>query len=820
MANMQNQLVFMFGSDPPSYGPWQITESMAAWSAEMEELMPSLYAPFGQRDSVTAIVTNASQDQGPPLARLANLRARAWQENSNCVHVVVVNSNSSATARPTISLRGAITGLQGQHATRLFDACYEVPLMQSTDSGKIHYHFVDYVGPESTNVYRLGTNCTDTTVWKRLQTHMYTSRSPHQLLLPSVSSRGDGSVMTRRPAKLDDEVRAASALESVRRQLECSYNGEQVSGICICAKPWLGERCNQLPPPASGRPRDVAHYTALFSGTGTFVAVCDPTDAQQRDDCTAGLAQALNRSGTVVVPRLEDLRRPGRFVPWPTRGMRFLSDNTVVIFEHGVEIQALKNSSYLFACHLSAHFIGFGGGDLASAENRKNLSVVGYGAVWRSWRDNYIHDGCTHSQFRMGFRVNNCSDMEVAGLTIRESGGDGVIVMSMQCRSLKSCQNIGASKRLLIRDVILDRNYRQGLSVISAQDMRIINTTFSNTNGTGPSGGVDLEPDSSDLANDPQRITNVSFHNCVAINNSGSGFQGYFLNMMHICNNGTCPNPWEESSPYPLTISFENCSVIGGNGGWTFGSIMPNLRGQIEIKGGTVSGNKGPGVHVMSKALNAVPIRFIGHTVRNVARGGISQCALSPFPYIYPRCCKTNQCLPGLLNTPINLIARHGLTPQIEGAITFEDCTIEDDLERPWFQMLGDAEPQQPPVPYPASKGQGTWSGVYLTNLHVTTFAKRLCEPNVSHGRLLSTNVSCVAHSTALKDDDKNNARSPRRMGEAIITTARRKTDDESQKGLYPAALPQRVVNDSWAAARGFSYQPYFPSVGGTGVEI
>ena len=27
-------------------------------------------------------------------------------------------------------------------------------------------HFVDFVGPESTNIYRLGTNCTDSTAWR------------------------------------------------------------------------------------------------------------------------------------------------------------------------------------------------------------------------------------------------------------------------------------------------------------------------------------------------------------------------------------------------------------------------------------------------------------------------------------------------------------------------------------------------------------------------------------------------------------------------------------------------------------------------------
>ena len=146
----------------------------------------------------------------------------------------------------------------------------------------------------------------------------------------------------------------------------------------------------------------------------------------------------------------------------------------------------------------------------------------------------------------------------------------------------------------------------------------------------------------------------------------------------------------------------------------------------------------------MSKALDSASIRFVRHTIHNVARGGISQCGLELYPYIYPRCCKTDSCLPGLLNTPINLVARHGLTPEIEGGIVFEDCIIVDDQERPWIQILGDGTPQHPPVAYPASVGQGTWANVSLTDLRVTTVSKRWCVPNVSLGRLRSTNVTCV----------------------------------------------------------------------------
>ena len=61
----------------------------------------------------------------------------------------------------------------------------------------------------------------------------------------------------------------------------------------------------------------------------------------------------------------------------------------------------------------------------------------------------------------------------------------------------------------------------------------------------------DLEPDSSQILGDPLRLTNISFRDCVATNNSGAGFGGYFLNVP--------PNS------YPLSVSFDNCSIRGGS---------------------------------------------------------------------------------------------------------------------------------------------------------------------------------------------------------------------------------------------------------------
>ena len=157
-------------------------------------------------------------------------------------------------------------------------------------------------------------------------------------------------------------------------------------------------------------------------------------------------------------------------------------------------------------------------------------------------------------------------------------------------------------------------------TVISAQNLLVINTTFSNTNGTPPASGVDLEPDPStgpNAAHDLLRLTNLTFRDCLAANNQGNGFGGYFSSMVSY--DGKTGRGSKAYSRYPLTVLFDNCSIRGGGGGWSFGTIYPNLPGSIVIKGGEVPGTARSGVHISAKALSSASIEFIGHAISNVA---------------------------------------------------------------------------------------------------------------------------------------------------------------------------------------------------------
>jgi len=89
-------------------------------------------------------------------------------------------------------------------------------------------------------------------------------------------------------------------------------------------------------------------------------------------------------------------------------------------------------------------------------------------------------------------------------VTSKEMWGDGFYLSS--------------AKGVTFCSVISDHNRRQGLSVIDVDGLEVVNSVFSNTQGTRPMAGIDLEPD--DLK---QRIENVRIHNSKFLNNKGPG---------------------------------------------------------------------------------------------------------------------------------------------------------------------------------------------------------------------------------------------------------------------------------------------------------
>jgi hypothetical protein len=244
----------------------------------------------------------------------------------------------------------------------------------------------------------------------------------------------------------------------------------------------------------------------------------DPADA------TAALQAAIDSK----VPKLT-IDNVGK--PWVVTPLRLVS-NQEIVFEEGVELLAK-----------AGEFKGTND-SLLSAANCRNITLRGYKATVRMRRADYDNPALyKRAEWRHCLSIRSCSNVKVLGLTLAESGGDGIY--------LGTATQWVTNKDILIKDVVCDRNYRQGISVITAENLLIENTVLRDTAGTAPQAGIDFEP------NHPQeRLVNCVMRNCLS---QGNGSYAYVLYVRPL-----------DATSMPMSVRLENCGAVG-NGGGAFG---------------------------------------------------------------------------------------------------------------------------------------------------------------------------------------------------------------------------------------------------------
>lgn len=241
----------------------------------------------------------------------------------------------------------------------------------------------------------------------------------------------------------------------------------------------------------------------------------DPADA------TDSLQAAIDSR----VPKLI-VDNPGR--PWVVRPLRLVS-NQEIVFEEGVELLAKEGE-----------FKGTNAA-LVSAANCENITLRGYGATFRMRRADYDNPQLyQRAEWRHCLSIRSCSNVKVLGLTLTESGGDG-IYLGTATRGV-------TNKDILIKDVVCDRNYRQGISVITAENLLIENTVLRDTAGTAPQAGIDFEPNRPE-----ERLVNCVMRNCLSEGNRGHGYVLYV-------------RPLNADSA-PMTVRLEGCRARNNAGG-------------------------------------------------------------------------------------------------------------------------------------------------------------------------------------------------------------------------------------------------------------
>jgi polygalacturonase len=354
------------------------------------------------------------------------------------------------------------------------------------------------------------------------------------------------------------------------------------------------------------------------------------------EDATDALQAAIHSGAKkVIVPNMTR--------DWFVRPIQ-LAGNQELVLEAGVVITA-KRGAYR------------GRGDsVFTARNVSDLTIRGYGATVRMQKEDYIvgkvlldlgwnrwYGQYEKAEWRMTLSLRGCTNVQVLGLTLTDSGGDGIYVAGTGQQ--------GFSKDVHIRDVVCDNHYRQGISVISAVGLTVENSVFRNTWGTPPSAGVDLEPDKN-----INKLQNILFRNCRFEDNYGDGIKVHLARLTDASDD--------------VSIRFDHCRVTSRRG---TGICVTKIRargahGLIEFRDCVVENTVGYGIKVQDKSAERARVKFVDCMVRNAANDRDFNGAWSP-------------------------VWLHMYRPQPTGdygGIDFVNCDIEDDHDRPPIAVTKD----------------------------------------------------------------------------------------------------------------------------------
>jgi hypothetical protein len=266
------------------------------------------------------------------------------------------------------------------------------------------------------------------------------------------------------------------------------------------------------------------------------------------DDATDALQAALDSDAdTVIIDKV-----PGG---WTTRPLVLARSNVTIMVEPGVMVRAKAG--------------GFPGTSdcLLKITDQSNITISGYGAVFAMNKPEY-----TSGEYRMALKLSGVSNVTVEGLTLRDSGGDGVYVG----KGAKAyCQDV------TLRDLLCADNRRNGLSVVTVDGLTVEGCAFTQTNGTSPQHGVDIEPNP---GLPTQRLSNIVFRDCVLQDNLSGGIE--------ISPRGLA------GSTTPISILLERTTVgrqVGGLPSVEIIQLPDDVDGSIELRDSLLDVSAGSG---------------------------------------------------------------------------------------------------------------------------------------------------------------------------------------------------------------------------------
>jgi hypothetical protein len=237
---------------------------------------------------------------------------------------------------------------------------------------------------------------------------------------------------------------------------------------------------------------------------------------------------------------------------------------------------------------------GFGSGDRMLNINSSNVTITGAGAsasVFQAPKARAASQG-DGSEYRHCLAIQGASNVTVTGISCNQSGGDGLYV--------------SAATNVTVSNSTFDGNYRNGASVIGQLNhINISGNRFTNTNGTLPQAGVDIEPN-----NPADFVLDVNFADNVTSNNAGDGFAVSLWTLD------------SSSQPVGITVARNHSDQNGRYGYFANNNDPSNASGAVTFTDCTTDQSGSDGANARFYAATGASLTFTNLTVTNPHMNG------------------------------------------------------------------------------------------------------------------------------------------------------------------------------------------------------
>ena len=343
------------------------------------------------------------------------------------------------------------------------------------------------------------------------------------------------------------------------------------------------------------------------------------------EDSTRFLQAALDsRARRVIIDRLDE-------GPWTATPLKIGSEKDVV-FEDGAVLLA-KKGAFRAATATMLNIV-----------RATNVTIRGRGTI-RMRKADYMKEPYSRAEWRHGISAMGVVNLTIDGLTVEETGGDGLYVASDRVEH-QPCRNV------TVRNCTFARNGRQGISVISVDGFLVENSVMRDTLGMPPQAGIDFEPNSP-----AEVLKNCVLKNCSFDNNAGSGVEIYLATL--------------KASSQPIDIRLENCRMNGNRTSFVYSlgsasSAYPYDDGRVVLDGCEM-------VRARNRAVSVRRHKYAtGETV-------------------FRNCRIVDACTVAATNAEV-VVGVSGMDGAGPDGIRFENLKIRQPHARKWLEIRGESE--------------------------------------------------------------------------------------------------------------------------------